>query len=192
MPDGIFGNRERALENAYIREHDAKLLDRLRRQAHLDEIAEALAEMLQVDDPGLLLKVTNLGIEPDTAAALFLAPLVQVAWADGTVSRQSREAVLHKARERGIEEASAAYAQLQALLETRPPQAFFAIGIEVLRAGFGVLPPREREERVKALLKACLEVADPPAVIEHIVGRSDGISHAESKTIDEIERALRG
>jgi len=191
MTDGIFGDRERALENAFIREHDAKLLGKLRQKAHLDEIAAALAEKLQVDDPALLLKVTDLGVNQDTAAAFFAAPLVQVAWANGTVSKQSREALLYQTRQRGIAEASPAHAQIEAWLKDRPSRALFDTAIEVIKAGFAVLPPSERGERIKALLKACHDVADPPAVLEHIIGRSEGISHDEAETIEQIGRALR-
>ena len=79
MQDRIFGDREKAMEEAYFRQEDAKLLDKLRHRANLDEIALALRDKLQVDDPDLLQKVRDLGIDADSASAFFVAPLLQVA-----------------------------------------------------------------------------------------------------------------
>src|SRR5512145_116110 len=101
MQDRIFGDREKAMEDAYFRDENAKLLEKLRHRAHLDEIAVALGEKLQVDDPALLAKVRELGVTLETAPAFFLAPLVQVAWAEGGVSKEEREVVLRLARNRG-------------------------------------------------------------------------------------------
>ena len=59
MKDSIFGGREKAIEEAYFRDQDAKLLEKLRRRAHLDEIAVALGDKLHIksENPELLHKV---------------------------------------------------------------------------------------------------------------------------------------
>ena len=89
------------MEEAYFRQQDAKLIERLHQEAKLEEIAIALAEKLQVDNPDLLRRVMELGVTVDAAPAFFLAPLVQVAWAEGTVTEQERDTVLRLARARG-------------------------------------------------------------------------------------------
>jgi len=48
MTRDIFRDRERAEEDAYFRQQDAKLIAKLRQKAQLSEIAHALAEKLQV------------------------------------------------------------------------------------------------------------------------------------------------
>ena len=98
MEKDIFKERERAREAAHFRQEDARLIERLRQEAKLEEIAIALAEKLQVDNPDLLLRVMELGVTVDSAPAFFLAPLVQVAWAQGTVTEQERDTVLRLAR----------------------------------------------------------------------------------------------
>ena len=134
MDKGIFTDREKAMEANYFRQQDAKLLERLRKDSSLDEIALALAEKLQIDNPDLLARVRALGVTADTAPAFFAAPLVQVAWAEGSVSKREQEAVLHLARERGIEEGSPAYAQLGEWLAARPADALFDTAVEVIKA----------------------------------------------------------
>ena len=91
MDKGIFNEREKAMEANYFRQEDAKLLERLRKRAPLDEIAGALREKLQVDNPDLLQRVRDLGVTQETAAAFFVAPLVQVAWADGAAGKAEHD-----------------------------------------------------------------------------------------------------
>jgi hypothetical protein len=159
MQDRIFGDREKAMEEAYFRQEDAKLLDHLRQNAKLEDIALALGEKLQVHNPDLLLRVRELGVTVDTAPALFLAPLVQVAWADGSVHKAEHDTVLRLARGRGVEAGSPAYTQLEDWLRARPSDELFDTAVEVLKAGFSVLPPNEQEERLQRVVDACNEVA---------------------------------
>jgi len=104
MQDRIFGDREKAMEESYFRQEEARLLEKLRQKASLDEIAVALRDVLLVENPELLARARQLGITAETAPAFFLAPLVQVAWAEGKVTKDELEAVLKIARERGIDE----------------------------------------------------------------------------------------
>jgi hypothetical protein len=112
MDKDIFKERERSFEEEYFRRHDAKLIEKLRERAKLDEIVEALAVKLQIDDPVLLRRIIALGVTLDTGAAFLLAPLVQVAWAEGAVTDREREKVLHIATERGVATSSPAYTLL--------------------------------------------------------------------------------
>jgi hypothetical protein len=191
MSDRIFGDREKAMEDAYFRDQNAKLLDKLRHKANLDEIAVALGEKLQVDNPHLLVKVRELGIKVDTAAAFFLAPLVQVAWAEGKVSKSEREVVLRLARQRGVDPDSPAYSQLEEWLRVRPSNDFFDTAVEVLKAAFAVLPPAERDERIKGVVHACHEVAEASAGLGRLLGLGDGVSRIEASMLDDITRTLR-
>src|SRR5438309_4457951 len=129
MRERTFGDREKALEEAYFRQEDAKLFEKLRQKAHLDEIALALGEKLQVDNPDLLLRIRETGVSLDTAPALFLAPLVQVAWAGGAVTTAEHDAVLRLARGRGIDPASPAHAQLEQWLNERPDDTLFVTAV---------------------------------------------------------------
>jgi hypothetical protein len=191
MQDRIFGEREKAMEEAYFRDENAKLIEKLRQRAQLDEIAMALGEKLQVDDPELLVKVRELGITLETAPAFFVAPLVQVAWAEGKVSKEERDVVLRLARRRGIEPSSPAYAQLEEWLRSRPTDQLFDTAVEVLKFGYSVLSPDERDERIKDIVRACQEVAEASAGLGRLLGLGDGVSRIEASTLDEITRSLR-
>jgi F-type H+-transporting ATPase subunit b len=53
-----------------------------------------------VDNPDLLQRVRDVGVTLETAAALFVAPLVQVAWADGSVASRNMTRPAARARAR--------------------------------------------------------------------------------------------
>lgn len=188
MQDRIFGDREKAMEEAYFRQEDAKLLKKLQDKAQLDEIALALGEKLQVDNPDLLMRVRQAGVSLDTAPALFLAPLIQVAWAGGSVSRTERQAVLRLAQGRGIAPVSPAYAQLQEWLKKRPPDELFDTAVEVIKYGFSVLPPDERERRITTLVGACHEVAEASgSTLSFVLGLKNVMGF---KSVDDSEAAM--
>jgi hypothetical protein len=193
MDKGIFSDREKAMEANYFRQQDAKLLEKLRQGAKLDEIAEALRDKLQVDKPELLARVRALGVTADTAPAFFAAPLVQVAWAEGKVVKREAEAVLRLAQERGIEEDSPSYVQLIEWLKVRPDSALFDTALDVIKHGFSVLPLREREARIERLLDACHKVGEASgSEIARQLGLGDGVSRTEASVLDTISNRLRG
>jgi len=60
MENELFKDRGHANEAAYFRQQDAKLIETLRERAPLDQIAAALGEKLQVENPDLLERVRKL------------------------------------------------------------------------------------------------------------------------------------
>lgn len=191
MDERIFGGREKAMEESYFRQEEAKLLEKLRQKSHLDEIAVALRDQLHVDNPDLLMRARQAGVTQETAAALFLAPLVQVAWAGGSVTKAEHDAVLRIARARDIEVDSPAYAQLDHWLKDRPSDELFDTAVEVIKYGFSVLPHDEKEERIKSVVDACHEVAEASGSTLGWVLGIKNVSQDEALTLDAITMGLR-
>ena len=192
MENELFKDRGQANEAAYFRQQDAKLLESLRERAPLDKIAAALGEKLQVENPDLLERVRKLGLTVETAPAMFLTPLVQVAWSDGSVSTQEREAVLRLAEARGVELDSAIRGQLLTWLQERPSDELFDVGLEVIKYGFAVLPENEREERIKGVVQACHEVASASGGgLAKVLGLGSSVSSTEASMLDVINGTLR-
>ena len=191
MTKDAFKDREKGLEEEYFRKSDAKLLEKMREKAKLDEVAVELAKTLQVENPELLRRVIDLGIPKGTGAALLLAPLVQVAWAEGKVTEKERETVLRLAASRGVEKGSPAEAQLLAWLEKRPSDALFATAIDVIKAGISHLTPGEREERVQQYVNAGTQVSEASGGIAKALGVGRGVSSDERSVLDIVATALR-
>jgi len=192
MDKDIFSERERGMEGAYFREQDAKLLQKIRETAKLEEIAAALAAKLGADHSNLLRQIRNLGATRDTGSAFLLAPLVQVAWAEGKVTELERQTVLRIAAARGVEADSPAYAQLLEWLRERPSDATFDVALAVIKVGLSVLPAAEREERVKRIIDACHEVARVSGGgLARVLGLRSGVQPEEEALLDTIAARLR-
>jgi hypothetical protein len=191
MDKDIFKERQRSLEEEYVRKHEAKLVEKLRERGRLEEIAEALAVKLQFDDPELLRRIMALGVTLETGAAFLLAPLVQIAWAGGRVTDPEREAVLRVAGERGLEKTSPAYAQLLEWLRARPADELFDTAVEAIKAGLAVLPPGERTDRARRIIEACREVAAASGGLSRLLGLGTGVSSEEESMLDTIAATLR-
>ncbi len=187
----VFKERERAFEEAYFRAKDAKLVEKLRVRATLGEVAAALKEKLQVDDPALLGEIAGLGLTPDTGAALLLAPLVQVAWAEGSVTARERQTVLSLATSRGIKAGSPAHAKLAEWLEHRPPDRLFDLALSAIKAGLSVLTPAEREDRLRRIVDACNRVAQASGGLLELLGMGGSVSGQEAALLEAITTKLR-
>ncbi|MGH7179192.1 MAG: hypothetical protein ACREJC_17575 [Tepidisphaeraceae bacterium] len=192
MPKDIFHDRERAEEAVYFSKQDAKLIEKLREKARLSEVAHALAEKLQVDNPELLRRITDLGVTLDTGAAFILAPLIQVAWADGKVSHAEQDTVVRLAAERGIAPGSGDHSQVLAWLAAAPSPALFDTALEAIRVGLSVLPRSEAEERIERVINACREVAEASGGLPKLLHLQSGASATERLTIDAIRATLLG
>lgn len=191
MPDEIFKDRERGFEAEWANRQNAELIQKLRQREQLEAIAAVLAKKLQTDDPALLQRVIDLGVTLETSPAFLLAPLVQVAWAEGKVADQERETVLNLAAARGVATDSPAHAQLVEWLRRRPSDELFDAAVDVIKAGLSVLPQKERDERVSVLATACKEVAEASGDLWHRLGLSSGVSKEEYAFLDQIRSKLR-
>jgi hypothetical protein len=192
MDRDSFKERERAHEEGYFRAQDARLIEKLREDARMEEIVLALAEHLQVDRPELLRRVIRLGVTLETGPAFLLAPLVQVAWAEGKVTDRERDTVLRLAAARGVEAGTPAHAQLLKWLQERPSDELFDTAVEVIKDGLALLAPGEREERLKRLVQACQEVAEASGGLAKVLGLASGVSGEEEGLLEAIAATLRG
>jgi tellurite resistance protein len=189
----LLKERGRGDEADYFRKQDQKLLEKMRERARLGDIAKELAAKLRIDDAELLNRVRALGLNQDTGAAILLAPLVQVAWAEGEVSEAERGTVLELAASRGVEPGTPAHGQLLEWLRQRPSDAVFEAAMEVMKVGFSVLPPAERDERIQGLVAACRRVAQASGGgLTRLIGIGDGVSGDEGAVLDAITTKLRG
>jgi hypothetical protein len=158
-------DRGRALEEEYFRKRDRELVEKMRAAAEANDARKALGDKTGLTDPAVLAELQELGFTPETAVLLPIVPVLQVAWAEGGVTKEERTVLLTLAKARGITEGSAAHAQLLSWMDTRPDAEVFA------RAG----------RLIAALLAAGgeaganLTAADLVAYCEKVAGASGGI-----------------
>ena len=134
MEKDSLGERGRALEEEYFRKKDRELVEKMRRAAEADSARAKLGQTTGLSDPVLLQELQELGFTAETVSLLPLVPVVQMAWAEGGVTREEREVLVRLARSRGIAADSAADRQLSDWLGNRPDDAVFARAGRLIRA----------------------------------------------------------
>ena len=155
---------------------------RTRRRDPTLHIASILTA-LNLSDRQLAEKMLLLGFDAETASVLYLLPLIQVAWANGSVSRGERAQILRILRLREIAEGSRAWQMCESLLESRPTDAFLHNSRRLLQ---GMLKNKGRAVEVQVereLIELCLDVAE---VSGGIFGFGRRVSRAEEDAIRAI------
>jgi hypothetical protein len=114
-------DRARALENAFLGASEARRL----RPARPVDAREGLAQALGVTPEALPPALLEAGLTAETAPAFELLPLVEVAWADGSVEREERWRVLSHGIGLGLVLGEPAHARVERWLRERPAAELF-------------------------------------------------------------------
>jgi len=125
MPDEL-ERRRRALEEAFFNKYNEELLAKLRAKEAAKHTRQGLAAKTGISDEAVLDDLLGAGVQPETLAALALAPLVLLAWRDGVLEDRERSAILRAADEQGLSHTSTAYHLLEKWLNDRPGEELVA------------------------------------------------------------------
>ena len=188
MPDEFLGERKKSLEESYFAKESAKLAQKLRAKREKTAAAEGLAQVSGISDTEIIDKLAELGIAPDTWAALSLIPLVEVAWADGRVSEKERRAVLSAAEANGIAKGSAAHELLESWLGVRPDPRFLEAWGAYIVEICSNLSAAERSALESEILERAIQVGKAEG---GILGLGSKLSDSERTVIDELRKAFR-
>jgi hypothetical protein len=160
MPDhDAFTKRGRALEEEYFRKKDRELIEKIRQAAATEQARKDLGRKAGLEDPQLIQELQDLGFTPETVGLLPLVPVIQMAWAEGGITKAERELILRLARSRGIEAGSAADRQLTEWLTHQPAEAVFARATRLIRAMLDSTPGQTGDLSADDLVKHCEEIA---------------------------------
>lgn len=177
-------------EEDYFHQREQEFIERMRRRMALEAECRELAETLGVNDIELLRTLQEMGYTRATVRLLYLVPLVQMAWAEGRVSRSERELILEAARLRGIEPGSAAYERLSEWLSERPSEEFFERTLRLIGAMLQALPPEERETGKRDLVSYCAQVAEVSGGLVGFVGLGSRVCREERELLERIAARL--
>lgn len=183
----ILRERGRSLEEEFFRREDAQLVEKLRQAAQRESAREALARASGVKNPEVLDRLIDLDIRPATVTALSLVPLVEVAWADGSLDANERRAVLERVGTAGFAPGSIERAVLETWLTRKPDPKLLTAWAHLVQ---GLCEQLDRAE--VAALKAGL--LDQARAVAGASGGSRGlrskVSAAEADVIRRLESAF--
>jgi hypothetical protein len=183
--DSLAFNRRR-MEEAFFRQQDKILVERQKELQKMEETKEALKAASGVLNDAVLEKLVELGIRPETLAPLSIIPLIQTAWADGSVSREEADAVLTAADRSGIKIGTIENDLLREWLSTRPSEQMIDAWKHYLGGLVEKLTAPERDTLKSEILGHARRVAEASGGLLGI-GK---ISRDEKKVLDEIEAAF--
>ena len=118
-------DRRKALEDEFFHKEDQRKIDQMKGKLSAQQTREELKKVSGMSDDAVLDKLVSLGLRANTVAALSLVPLILVAWADGKIQDNEREAILQGAHGKGLEEGTDGYELLQTWLKKPPSDELF-------------------------------------------------------------------
>ncbi len=181
-----FAERERALENEFCYKVDQKLLEKLRRTVDLEETKHALASASHIHDETLLKELAELGVKPESLAAVNVIPLVIIAWANHQLPPQERLAVLALAAEEGVSDGSPAYGLLEHWLREEPGSQLRQVWKHFVQEILASLSPVART----ALQREVMSRARAVAKTAHGVFEFGRLSPGETQVLVDLESAF--
>jgi hypothetical protein len=184
-PDAL--GRRKGLEDEFFHREDQKLRDRLREAKAAAAARDSLATATGITNPAVLDRLMQLGIGADTVAALSIVPLVEVAWADGSLDAKEREAVLAAARQSGFAPDSVEHAMLATWLDRRPEPRLLTAWTELVQGMSEQLSQEETAKLRSHLLDRARAVARASG---GVLGLGSKVSSAEAAMLSQLERAF--
>jgi len=173
-------------EDEYFHAKEAQRRRQLReeyeRKAAAEQAKRKLADGLQIDDQAVIDRLHGLGLDGEVAEVLHLLPLVQIAWADGSVSARERAAIMQAVEAHGVAPGTPAATFIASLLETRPADSLLDEILSVLKEILAA-----RGLRPESLMDACEGVASASG---GLLGFGDKISEEEREAIRKISESL--
>lgn len=176
-------DRRRVQEDEYFRRRDQELIERQRRRTHVEAERRLIAQAIGVDDDEVVLDLQIAGYEADTIVLLELAPPLQVAWADGSVSTRERELLLRIAAREHVAQNSPAHVQLGTWFDHRPSAHLFGASLHAIRGILSSLQPEIRASLRRKLINDCRTIA---AASGGLLGWSRAVSNEEQQIVERI------
>jgi hypothetical protein len=182
-----FTQRRMAMEEGYFRKKEQEFIEQIRSRAAKQAERQDLAEAVGVADEEILASLQEMGYTRETVKLLHLVPLVQIAWASGSVTPREREMVLRLCEWRGVEKDSLAWEQLNNWLDERPSDEFFLATLKIIRHMLEVQTVNERVAGRTDLISFCIRIAMASG---GFLGISSKISDGEQMALDQIVEEL--
>jgi hypothetical protein len=183
--DKALGDRRKALEEQFFTKHNEQLRQQLRESQEKQASRDALARVAGETHPEVLDRLVELGIGPETWAAVEIVPLVEVAWADAKLDEKERSAVVKAAEASGITTDSPSHALLEDWLTHRPDGRLLAAWGEYIVGLCADLDPGQKDALRDEILGRARTVAEAAG---GFLGLGSKISREEEVVLQQLER----
>jgi hypothetical protein len=187
MADPLFSDARSSLEEAFFRKRDAELIAEMRRREQRQSRKKALAEVSGISNDEVLEELVEHDIHAETLAAFMIAPLVEVAWADGTIQPGERKVLLHAIEEAGLPKEGVAFKLMKQWLTRRPEPRMMKLWQNYTKALLAELPAEAGQNIKQTLLKQARSLAEAAGGFLGLAR----ISNEEAEVLRSLEKAFR-
>ncbi|MBL9148400.1 MAG: TerB family tellurite resistance protein [Phycisphaerae bacterium] len=182
-----FEARRLGLEEEYFRSKDQALVGKLKTVFNSQMSKDELREASGITDDAVLERLAQANLRGELLTAFKLYPLVEIAWADGSVDSSEVSAILDAAAKCGVPKNGPAFERLQEWIKRGPTpdgRAAWRMYANELRK---TLTPDELAAFRKDVLGYARFVAEASG---GLLGIAFTISPAEDRVINEIAKLL--
>jgi hypothetical protein len=174
------------LENMFFHKQDQVLVDQFHRMQEMKETKDSLAKVSGITNDAILERLVELDVRPEIVASLAIIPLVEVAWADGSVKETEKAAVLEAASKSYFAAGSIDYSLLAQWLEHRPSRNLLDAWTHYIEGLCEMLSKSEKQTLRDELVGHARQVANAAG---GFLGLGK-ISEAEQKVLSFMESAF--
>lgn len=182
-----FETHRLGFEEEYFRTRDAELVAKLRQVFETRREKDELRAATGITSDEVLDRMMAASVRGEMLTAFKLYPLVEIAWADGSLDRKEADAAVNAAIKHGVAPDSPALARLKDWLARGPTQdaraAWYMYASELRKT----LSPRELDTFRTDLLKTARQVAESSG---GILGVYFTVSSGERHVMNKIAEAL--
>lgn len=179
--------RGRKAEEEFFHREDQRLIERLRALKAKETARDSLSKASGITNAAVLDKLLMLEIPSETVAALSVVPLVEVAWADGSLDAKERAAVLAHVADAGFAPGSAEHVLLEAWLQKRPDPKLLVAWTHLVEGMCEKLSPDEMGRMKSTLLERARSVARASG---GTLGLGSKVSKTEAAMLSNLESAF--
>ncbi len=185
MSNDSLADRGKELEEAFFRQMNQKLTDKLQAENKKKLDKDAISKLTGITSDELLERLLSMKLGASTVAAFGLLPVVEVAWADGRIDDKEKRAVLDASKQAGLTGTAAEI--VEAWLKDRPAKSVFETWKEYIGAVAAKLGPDEKALMKNEMLGRAKAVAEASG---GFLGLGNHISKEEQAVLDKIAKAF--
>lgn len=184
MNDKIFSDRRQALEEDYFNKLEREKIEKFRAKELIQKESDKIRSISGITNDKLIHKMMEMGITSEIWSLMSLVPLVEVAWASGTVETAEREILLQVARENGLQQDTAAYDMLSQWVREKPDHRWLSTWKEYIQEMVSSINGDEVGRLKSALLSTARKIAQADG---GFLGLGSKIADNEKQVLRDLE-----
>jgi hypothetical protein len=180
-------DRRRALEDSFFQKQNDALTQKLKDAAAKVASHDQLKQLTGITDESVLGALAELKMGGAATMVMAMFPMIDVAWADGTLDETERKLILEFAAKNGVTAGSEANAFLTSWLSEKPESKWAQLWFDYTKALCANMKPDDKIMLKTTVIGRARQVAEASG---GFLGVAFKISAAENKVLERLVQAF--